>query len=123
MAGWQSVVAVVVGVAAALTAVGVIWTKFLRPGARLVTTAERMVPVLTSFTKAFEETPDAANVLHSIVVEFRNNGGSTLRDVVDELTKSVAEGQRQVAELSKKIDDLTAAACEVMGCLEPPEDP
>ena len=128
MPGWLQGV---IGVAAFLTAVGVIWRTALKPGAKLIASTEQMLPVLTALTKELQATPGAFSVLREIVVEFRNNGGSTLRDVVDRLEDA---GERNHADnetlrqeltdlrrdLNEKMDRLTETACEVIGKLNLP---
>lgn len=65
---------IIVGIAAALTALGVIWRKGLRP---IINAAHR--------------TEEALPVILDIAREFRGNNGSTLRDVIDHIAQEGAE--------------------------------
>lgn len=59
-------------ISAGITTVGLIYAKILRPIAKVVVLAETAVPVVLD-----------------IAHEFRNNGGSTLKDTLDAMTKGV----------------------------------
>lgn len=58
--------AVIIASAAVITALGVIWSKFLRPAIFFVAKAEELAPVLAD-----------------IAEDFKNNGGSSLKDKLD----------------------------------------
>lgn len=61
---------VLVAVAAAITALGVIWKKGLRP-----------------IIRAAQRTEEALPVILSIAEEFKANGGSSLRDSIDTIAR------------------------------------
>lgn len=62
---------------AVVTAVTLIWTKIIRPVARAIVLIETHVPTLVD-----------------IASEFKNNGGSTLKDEIDALQTMVMERKR-----------------------------
>lgn len=75
----------VIGTAAFITAFGVIWTKVVKPFSRGVTQADLILPLIP--------------VLADIASQFRNNGGSTLRDVVDRLEAAAVRQEKLVNEM------------------------
>lgn len=81
---------VLVGVFAVITAIGVAWTKMVRPAARLVTLAEEVVPLLRELT---EQAPNTLKVLNDMAQQFRTDSGSSLRDVVNRLDEAAKEAQ------------------------------
>lgn len=95
----------ILGIAGLLIAIGVIWTKAIRPAAKLVTSAEEMLPMMRELTAAFRGTPHAFDVLDEIVAQFRTDSGSSLRDVVNRLeqgTLSLKQGAETVKELAEQ---------------------
>lgn len=95
----------ILGIAGLLIAIGVIWTKAIRPAARLVTLAEEMLPMAKELAAAFKGTPHAFEVLDEIVVQFRTDSGSSLRDVVNRLeqgTLQLRQGAETVKELAEQ---------------------
>lgn len=95
----------ILGIAGLLIAIGVIWTKAIRPAAKLVTSAEEMLPMMRELTAAFRGTPHAFDVLDEIVAQFRTDSGSSLRDVVNRLeqgTLSLRQGAETVKQLAEQ---------------------
>lgn len=95
----------ILGIAGLLIAVGVIWTKFIRPAAKLVTAAEEILPIMKELTVAFRGTPHAFDVLDEIVAQFRTDSGSSLRDVVNRLeqgTQELRQGAQTVKQLAEQ---------------------
>lgn len=100
-----AVVSIILGVSAVIVALGVIWTKVIRPFAIGIATFEHNVPVLLE-----------------IAAQFRTDSGSTLRDVVNRLEaastenklsndqlRATLEGARQLAESDRmRVDRLIA---------------
>ena len=84
----------IMGVAAVITALGVLWTKVLRPGARLISTTEEMLPLLRKLTVTFRDTPESFAVLGEIAAQFKSDSGSSLRDVVNRLEEMATENKR-----------------------------
>lgn len=70
-----------------------LWTKVLRPGARLIARTEEMLPLLHELTTTFRGTPNAFKVLNEIANQFRTNSGSTLRDTVNRLEAYALESR------------------------------
>lgn len=98
----------ILGTAGLLIALGVIWTKAIRPAAKLVTAAEEMLPMMKELTASFRGTPHAFDVLDEIVAQFRTDSGSSLRDVVNRLEAGAqdfrvgAESAKQLAEQDRQ---------------------
>jgi hypothetical protein len=63
--------AVIIGFAALVTAVGVIWKKVVRPLANAVTAADRALPVMLAITETFHADTDVFLVLREIAAQFR----------------------------------------------------
>ncbi len=101
MTGEQSV-DLIVGFAALVVALGVIWKKFLYPFWRAIDTMTEVGPVLL-------------DVAH----EFRPNNGHSLRDVVDRIetkadaAKIAAEEARTAAEEAHRVAAEAAAALSI----------
>lgn len=98
---------VIIGIAAALTASTVIWTKGVRPIYRFASKAEEMVPLMVDLTSTFRDTPEAFQILNQIVAQFRTDSGSSLRDVVNRLEDASTQNVRsnellRVAAMSAK---------------------
>lgn len=87
----------ILGAAALLIAFGVLWTKGIRPLARFIATAEKMIPLMVNLNQALGATPQAFNVLDEIVAQFRTDSGSSLKDQVNRL-EIAAERQEANAE-------------------------
>src|SRR5688500_18463700 len=87
-----------VWVAGAVAAVGIIWTKMVRPLVRAVSLAERMLPLIADLTKQFEDQPGAFAVLNEIAAQFRTDSGSSLRDQVN-LLVTAAHDTKVAAEV------------------------
>jgi hypothetical protein len=93
----------VVGIAAFVVAAGIIWTKLLRPAARLIVLGESLLPLLQNMVEHLGHTSEPFSVLNEIVAEFRTDSGSSLRDVVNRLEQSVGR-------LDERLDALTNVA-------------
>lgn len=93
-------VQILIGIAAALVAGGVIWKKLIQPLAKCITLLDIVLPILSELAKNFKDTPHAFAVLNDIIREFRTDSGSTLRDVVNRLEKAANEN-RSVSEVLK----------------------
>lgn len=125
----------IIGVPVISAALYYIWSKLLRPGARLVTTMERMVPLLNDLTKTFEGKEGVFAVLNEIVEQVRTDSGSSLLDVVNRLETAAMENARvaqevkvgmeanrllskddreSLRELSKQLDRLSVKVDELM---------
>lgn len=95
MPAWATIM---ISIAAVITAVGVIWSKVLKPGARLIAQLEKTYPLLVKLTDVFED-GDGFTVLHEIADQFKTNSGSSLRDAIDRLTTMVTEARTAADEL------------------------
>lgn len=70
-----------------VTSVLTLWTKAIRPGAKVISEFERMLPVWRSATDSLEDVPAAFAILKEIVAQVRNNSGSTILDMVEKLSR------------------------------------
>lgn len=93
-------VQIVVGLAALVTATGVLWKKVLNPLRKAGNTAEEMYPLMVRLTEVFADNPDALKVLYEIAAQFKTNSGSSLRDVVNDLAKAIATLEKH-AEIAR----------------------
>lgn len=95
---------VILGASALVVAIHTLWTRLLKPTAKLITTTEEMLPLLRELTDTFHGTPHAFDVLDQIVAQFRTDSGSSLRDVVNRLEEGAnvlklgLETAKQLAE-------------------------
>lgn len=101
---------VIIGAAALVTAIGVLWKKVISPGARLVHTMELMLPLLNKLLDAFKDSPDGAfKVLQEIAKEFRTDSGSSLRDLANRLEATAKINQTNIEILKSGLDVLRIA--------------
>jgi hypothetical protein len=91
---------IIVGVAAVLTGFGTIWKLFFKPMAEIITLQQLVLPLLRDLARSFGGVATPFDVLKDIIFEFRTNGGSSLRDVVDRIESS-AKDHAAAAELLK----------------------
>lgn len=96
--------------AAVIVGAGTIWSKAIRPVLKAAATADEMLPLLNDLTREFKGTVHAFAVLDQIIAQFRNDSGSSLRDVIDGLTKASHENALFVQELIAAAGDNRAAA-------------
>ncbi len=112
MPTWITVILTAAGV---VTALGVLWAKVLRPGARIISQAEATVPVMQKLVAAFGADTTAFSVLERIAAQFRTNAGSTLRDAIDRMEAKLID---QEARDDKLESDLVAATNEALRVAE-----
>jgi hypothetical protein len=93
---------VVVSFAAFVLAVGVIWTKFLKPVAKVITQAGELAPLVP--------------VMQEIAREFKNNGGSTLLDKIERIEAAI-ESVRVAASVAANQATDAAIKAEVQSTL------
>ncbi len=99
----------VTGAAAIVIALGVLWTKALKPGARIISQTERAIPVMQALVEVFGKDTVVFDVLHEIASEFRANAGSTLRDAVDRLERKLNEQAERDVVLEANLKEATAS--------------
>lgn len=83
-------VQVILGLAAVLTALSVIWRRAVKPIFNLAQDAVIAAPIMRELIEAFGGNPNALVVLAEIAAEFRTDHGSSLRDVVNRLTEALS---------------------------------
>lgn len=114
----------IINAAVLITAVTVIlagivalWKKVLRPGARLITSIDEMLPLLRELTNEFKNTPHAFAILDDIIAQFRTDSGSSLRDVVDRLEQAAItnrEAVERAAVATQSTEQILAVALETV---------
>ena len=102
-----------VWVAGGITALAVIWTKFVRPTARFIARIEAMAPLLVELTEQLKGSPQSFQILKEIVAQFRSDSGSSLRDVVDRLEKAAGENKESARLLRIKAEVLEEGVAAV----------
>ncbi len=86
--------------AALVTAGAVLWTKLVRPIAKLISITTELLPLVQEFLVVFRDSPGSFKVLDDIASQFKTDSGSSLRDVVDRLDEAAKEN-RSAAEFLK----------------------
>lgn len=97
-------VLVMLATASALTASGVIWTKGIKPLAEIIVLLQQAVPLLRDLSKNLGDVPTPFNVLEEIIAQFRTNGGSSLRDVVNRLEEATQDSNSSVRRLEVQVE-------------------
>lgn len=105
-------VQVMVGIAAAAVASGIIWKKVVQPVARLITLMDKALPLLIQLVEQFEDTPHAFAVLNEIIHEFRTNSGSSLRDCVNRLEAAARENKAASEVLAVNVEAARQLAAQ-----------
>lgn len=94
----------ILGTAALLIALGVLWTKAIRPLGlfiyKFVKAQQEMLPLLQQLTEVFKDSPNAFKVLDEIVAQFRTDSGSSLRDAVNRI-EELSQDAKIVAQEAK----------------------
>lgn len=75
-------------VSASMVAVGVIWTKGVRPLARTIRYGVR----------AWDELSEVLPIVRAMATEFEPNDGTSLRDSIDTIARIVGENQRALED-------------------------
>ncbi len=99
----------ILGAASVVVALGVLWSKALKPGARIISQTERAIPVMQALVETFGKDTAIFDVLHEIASEFRANKGSTLRDVVDRMERKLNEQAERDVVLEADLKEATAS--------------
>lgn len=94
-----------------IVAIGTAWTKVLNPIRKFANRVEAMYPLLVVLTDTFKDTPHAFKVLDEIVIQFRTDSGSSLRDVVNRL-EAMGEANARQVEKTKAAADMLAIGVE-----------
>jgi type II secretory pathway component PulM len=97
---------IIIGIAGFVVALGVIWKKVVSPLARLITTTEKILPLLVMLTEVFEKNPNALKVLGEIAAQFKTDSGSSLRDVVNRLEQAALDNRKAVVAAAEAADVL-----------------
>lgn len=106
----------IIGIAALLVAIGIIWRKFLKPTLDYYGTAQEMVPLLKHLTEVFGDDHSALTVLEEIARQFKTDSGSSLKDQINRLEAAIGrqeETARKVAEDAEHLKVGVAAQKEL----------
>ena len=101
---------IITGLAAVIVAVGVIWTKAVKPAAKLITKADQALPVMAAMTDVFAGDTDIFLVIRAMAAEFRSDSGSTLRDVVNRLEQAAEANSASNVRLIETTDRLRVSS-------------
>lgn len=97
-------VVVLGAIAFVITSIYTIWTKAIRPGARVIAEWERMLPVWRDATNALEDVPQAFNILKEIVSQVRTNSGSSILDMIRNLTKQAEDTKVEAHSMAVQLE-------------------
>lgn len=94
----------ILGTAALLIALGVLWTKAIKPLGlfiyKFVKAQQEMLPLLQALTKEFKDSPNVFSVLDEMAAQFRTDSGSSLRDAVNRI-EELSQDAKVVAQEAK----------------------
>lgn len=96
----------ILGLAAILTALTVIWKYLLKPTLQFYGTAEKGVPLVRKLVETFESNPEAFDVLEKIAAEFRTDSGSSLKDQINRLEEAAIRQEAAAAKAEANADHL-----------------
>ncbi len=96
----------IIGTGAAVGAIGVIWTKLLRPLAQLISYLHDAIPLTQALVEHFRDNANYLPVLKEIASQFKTDSGSTLRDIVNGLAISAQEAKDAAKVLQVKAEVL-----------------
>lgn len=94
----------VVGLAALAAAVTYIYSKVIRPGAKLISTMDKLLPIAVELTEQFHEAPEAFATLRQIAAQFHADSGTSLRDVINRLETAANDNRTAVAVLQSNLE-------------------
>ncbi len=103
-------VTIVIAAGAVVTALGILWTKALKPAALTISAASEMVPLARRLVELFGNDPTLFDVIHDFAAQFRNNNGSSMRDVVDRLEKLALGAEARASSLEHDLATASATA-------------
>lgn len=101
---------IIVGAAALVTAVRVLWRKVLHPSLRGFAAIEEALPLLRELVVEFRDTPHAFEILDEIVGQFRTDSGSSLLDVVNRLDDASTAQRTSALVLQANVDSIKTLA-------------
>ncbi len=107
MPTWVTIILIT---SAVVTALGVLWTKALKPAALTISEAAETVPLLRRLVDLFGSDPSLFDVIHAFAAQFRNNNGSSMRDVVDRLEKHAVNAEARASKLEHDLELATSTA-------------
>ncbi len=103
-------VTIILLTSAVITALGVLWAKALKPAALTISAASEMVPLARRLVELFGSDPTLFDVIHDFAAQFRNNNGSSMRDVVDRLEKLALGAEARASKLEHDLVTASATA-------------
>lgn len=96
----------ILGLAAILTAITVIWKYLLKPTLQFYGTAEKGVPLVRKLVETFESNPEAFDVLEQIAAQFRTDSGSSLKDQINRLEEAAIRQEAAAVKAEANADHL-----------------
>lgn len=107
METWQKYI---LGLAALLVAIGIIWRQFLKPTLDFYVTAKQLVPLLAKMNDVFGGDPNALDVLYDIKKQFTTDSGSSLKDQINRLEAAAAKQEANAEHLKVGVASQEALA-------------
>jgi hypothetical protein len=106
----DSTLQLIVLLAAAATALGVLFKKVILPSAQLIVETKRMLPFLQHLP-ILEDLKKVLPILVDIAAQFRTDSGSTLKDDINVLRQYAEENRdAAAASMTAAAESMTAAA-------------
>lgn len=85
-----------------LGAIGVIWTKLIRPLGKLIAYLHDAIPLNQQLVDQFKDNQNYVPVLKEIASQFKTDSGSSLRDVVNRIEEAAKRAEVAAEELRIK---------------------
>lgn len=89
--------------------------RTVRRAARGITLLEQAVPLLGAAVVAFRDVPDVFAVVKEIVIQVRNNSGSTILDRVEQQARAATANAEAVAAVAAAVGAVASAVAELQG--------
>lgn len=89
--------------AAGVTALGVIWSKVIKPVYRIISQVEDMLPVWTAATQQLADVPAAFQILRDIIAQLRSDSGTTIKDALNRMEAAITDAAKLANEAKVEI--------------------
>lgn len=94
----------ILGTAAVIAALTVIWKQAVLPGVQRIATEQVTRPVLDRIVEVFRDNLNHMEVLDDIAHEFKTNSGSSLKDAMNRLERAAEQNEMAVAALQTQAE-------------------